>query len=88
MQRIDFEIERQKALKNNLVVNSLELIFVEIGKIHNLIVKSTKKVAEESTKKSIKNDVKKLLKAAPKFSNNGTISKFTKNFARHLLPTI
>ena len=37
-------------------------ICVEIGKIHNLIVKSTKKLTEESTKKSIIDDVKKLLK--------------------------
>ena len=32
-------------------------------------------------------DVKRLLKAESKFSNNGAISKFTKNFARHILPT-
>ena len=92
---IDYEIERQKSMKKNLVVNLLGLVqlkkilmfFVEIG-IENYIVKSTKKLTEESTKKSIIDDVKNLLKAASKFSNNGTISKFTKNFARHLLPTI
>ena len=56
--------------------------------MQNYIIKSTKKLTEESTKKSIIDDVKKLLKVASKFSNNGTISKFTKNFPRHLLPTI
>ena len=63
-------------------------IFVEIGKIRNYIVESTKKLAKESTKKSIIDDVKKVLKAASKFINNGTVSKFTKNLARDLLPTI
>ena len=63
-------------------------IFVEIGKIQNYIVKSSNKVTEESTKKSTIDDVKKVLKAASKFSNNGQISKSTKNFARHLLPKI
>ena len=90
------EKERQKAIEKETGFTIFRInpdkenfhIFVEIGKIHNYIVESTKKITKESTKKSIIDDVKKLLKAASKFSNNNTISKFTKNFARHLLPTI
>ena len=82
---IDYEMKRQRSIEEELGcefnrVNTDEKyfnIFVEIGKI-----------IEESTKGSIIDDVKKLLKAASKLSNNGTISKVRKNFARHLLLTI
>ena len=90
------EKERQKTIEKETSFTVIRInpekekfdIFVEIRKIQNYIVESTKKITKESTKMSIIDDVKKLLKAASKFSNNGTISKFTKNFARHLLPTI
>ena len=90
------EKERQKATEKETGFTIIGInqgkenfdIFVEIGKMKNYIVESTKKVTKESTKKSIIDDVKKLLKAASKFSNNGTISKFTKKFSRHLLPAI
>ena len=93
---IDYEIERQKAIEKQIGCKFIRInpakenlnIFDEIGEIQNYIVESAKKITKESTKKSVINDVEKLLKAVSKFSNNGTISKFTKNFARHLLPTI
>ena len=83
------EKERQKAIEKEtgfaiIRINSDKEnfdIFVETDKIQNYIDESTKKTTIESTKKSIIDDVKKLLKAASKFSNNGTISKFTKSFA-------
>ena len=90
------EIERQKAIDKetdftiiriNPVKGSFD-IFVKIGKAQNYIVESTKTIIKETTRKSIINDLKKLLKAGSRFSNNGTISKFTKNFCRHLLPTL
>ena len=56
--------------------------FVEIGRIQNYIVKSTKKI----TKKSTINDVKELLKGASKFKKKDIISKFTRNFVKHHLP--
>ena len=59
-------------------------IFAEISKTQNYIVESTKKI----TKKLKIVDVKNFLKAVSKFSNNGTISRLRKSFARHLLPAI
>ena len=57
--------------------------FKAINKIHRHINKSTRKL----TKKFVIDDVKRLLKAGSKFSNNDAIFKFTKNFAGHILPT-
>ena len=56
---IDYEIERQKAIENELGCEFIRTnaakenlnIFLEIGKIKNYITKSTKKLTEESTKK-------------------------------------
>ena len=56
---IDYEIERQKAIENELGCEFIRInaakenlnIFLEIGKIKNYITKSTKKLTEESTKK-------------------------------------
>ena len=59
-----------------------------MNEIHRQIKKSVEKLTKEKTKKSLIDNVKRLLKAASKFSNNGTISKFTKNFAKHILPTL
>ena len=56
----------------------------KIQRIQNYIIESTKKI----TKKSAIDDVKKILKAAYKFKNNDIISKFTRNFVKHLLPTL
>ena len=58
--------------------------FVEISRIQNYIAESTRKI----DKKSTKNDVKELLKAASKFKNNDIISKFTRTFAKYLLPRL
>ena len=63
-------------------------IFFKIVKMKNYIIESTKKITKESTKKSIIDDVEKLLKVGSNFINNAAVSKFVKNFARHLLPTI
>ena len=56
--------------------------------MQNYIVESNKEITKETNKKSIIDDVKKLLKAASKFSINGKISKFTENFGRDFLPTV
>ena len=56
---IDYEIERQKAIENELGCKFIKInpakkdfnIFVEIGRIQNYIAKSTKKLTEESTTK-------------------------------------
>ena len=87
---IDYEIRRQKAIEKELGCKFIRInpvkegfnIFAEIGKIQNYIIKSTKKI----TKKSTINDAKELLKGASKFKNNNIISKFTRNFVKHLLP--
>ena len=56
---IDYEMERQKTIENIIGCEFIRInpakenfnIFVEIGRIQNYIVKSTKKLTEESTKK-------------------------------------
>ena len=58
---IDYEIEEPKAIYNKLGCKFIRInpakeifnIFVEIGKIQDCIVKSTKKLTEESTKISL-----------------------------------
>ena len=49
--------------------------------------KSNEELIKGKTKKSLMDDVKRLLKTA-KFSNNGTIYKFPKKFVKHILPTV
>ena len=57
----DYEIERQKSVEKELGCEFIRInlakenfnIFVEIAKIQNYITKSTKKLTEESTKKSL-----------------------------------
>ena len=56
-----------------------------IGRIINYIIKSTKKLAEESTQKSITD---KAEKAGFNFVNNASVSKFVKTFVRQLLLTL
>ena len=90
------EKERKKAIEKETGFTIIRInpdkenfdIFDEITKIQNYIVESTKNITKESTKMSIIIDVKKLLKAASKFINNDTISRFTKNFPRNHLPTL
>ena len=58
---IDYEIERQKAIEKELGCEFIRInptkknfdTFTEIGKIQSYIVKSTKKLTEESTKKPL-----------------------------------
>ena len=60
------EKERQKAIEKESGFTIIRInpdkenfdIFVEIGKIQNYIVESTKKITKKSTKKSIIDDVK------------------------------
>ena len=62
---IDNEIQRQKALEKQFIrINPAKEnfnIFVEIGKIQNCVVKSTKKLTEESTKESLIDKLSKRL---------------------------
>ena len=76
---IDHKIKRQKALEKELRCEFIRIdsdeenvdIFKAINEIHRHIKKSTKKLAEESTKKSIINN---LLKAGSNFINNAAVS--------------
>ena len=79
---IDYEIERQKAIENELgcefiIINPAKensIFFVEIGKIQNCITESTKKLTEESTKKSLIDELSnKLLRS--EFKPNNSIKK-------------
>ena len=62
---IDYETERQKAIENKVGCEFIRInpakkdfnIFVEIDKIQNHITKSTKKLTEESTKKSLIDEI-------------------------------
>ena len=45
-------------------------------------------MTKKETKKSIIDDVKRLLRAGSKFCNNDTIFKFAKTFARYILATL
>ena len=76
-----------KFIRINLESENFDMDAI-IGTIFNHINKANKKLVEESTKKSIMDDVTKSLETASKFSNNPTISDFTKQFIKHTLPTI
>ena len=75
---IDYEIERQKAIENELGCEFIRInpakenfnIFVEIGKIQYYITKSTKKLAEESTKKYLIDELSNKLLILESKSNN------------------
>ena len=92
---IDYEIERQKAIKSKLGCEFIRInpakkdfnIFVEIGKIQNHIVKSTKKLTEESTKKSLIDELSnKLLRL--EFKSNSIKKKSLKDVVKKILPTL
>ena len=77
---IDYEIQRQKTIEEELGCEFTRIypakenfnIFIEIGKIQNLIVKSTKKLAEESAKKVLIDQLSnKLLRL--EFNSNNSI---------------
>ena len=93
---IDFEIERQKAIKKKLGCEFIRInppkenfnMFVEIGKIQNYITKSTKKLTEESTKKSLIDELSyKLLRLEFK-SNNFIKTKCLKYVIKKMLPNL
>ena len=76
---IDYEIERQKTIENEIACEFIRVnpakekfnIFAEIGKIQNCITKSTKKLTEESTKKSLIDELSnKLLRLEFKLNNS------------------
>ena len=68
-----------------ILMNRISILNKAMNEIHRQIKKSVETLTKE---KSLMDDVKWLLKTAFKFSNNGTISNFKNNFARHILPTI
>ena len=78
---IDHEIQRQKELEKELICKFIRIdpgeedfnIFKALNEIHRHITKSTEKLTKKSTKKSIIDDAKTLLKATSEFSNNDTI---------------
>ena len=83
---IDYEIEKQKAIENKLGSKFIRInpakkhfnIFVEIGKIQNYITKSTKKLTEESTKKSLIGELSNKLLRLEFKSNNSIKTKCLK----------
>ena len=93
---IEYEKEREERLKEELNCVLIRTnphkentnCFKAISDIPRHINKSTRELIKNETKDSIIEDVKKLLKSESKFSNNGTISKFRSNFARHILLTL
>ena len=89
---IDNEIQRQKALEKQFIrINPAKEnfnIFVEIGKIQNCIVKSTKKLTEESTKESLIDKLSKRLLRLEFKKDNSVKSKALKYIAKHILPTL
>ena len=62
---IDYEIQRKKALEKELDCEFTRInpakenfdIFVEIGRIQNFVVEANKKLTEESTKKSLIDEI-------------------------------
>ena len=59
-----------------------------MNKKYTHISKSNEELIKQETKESLMDDVKRLLKTASKFSNNNTISNFTKTFVKHILLTL
>ena len=93
---IDYEIERQKAIENKLGCEFIRMnpakenfnIFVEIGKIQNYIAKSTKKLTEESTKKSLIDELSNKLLRLEFKSNNSIKTKCLRYVVKKILPTL
>ena len=91
---IDYEIERQKAIEKELGrkfnrINSAKVnynICIEIGKMQNHIVKSIKKLTEESTKKSL---IDKLSDKLLEFKSNNSIKTKCLNYVvKQIFPTL
>ena len=93
---IDYEIESQKAIENKLVCEYIRInpakenyiIFVKICNLQNYIVKSTKKVTEESTRKSLIDELSNKLLRLEFKSNNSIKTKCLKCVVKKILPTL
>ena len=89
---INYEIQRQKALENELNCVFIRInpdekdfnIFKEINKIHRHIIESTKK----QTKKSLIDDLSKRLLELEFKSNHSIKSKCLKWIVKKLFPTL
>ena len=93
---IDYEIERQKAIENELGCEFIRInsakenfsIFVEIVKIQSYITKSTKKLIEKSTKKSLIEELSNKLLILEFKSNNPIKTKCLKYVIKKILPNL
>ena len=63
-------------------------IFVEIGKNQNYIVKSTRKMPEESTKKSVEDELSNTLLRLVFKSDNSIETKCLEYVVKKILPTL
>ena len=93
---IDYEVERQKSIEKEIGCELNRInpakenfnIFVEICKIQNYITKSTKKLTEESMKKSLIDDLSKRLLGLEFRSNNSIKTKCLKYVVKKILPNL
>ena len=93
---IDYEIRIQKTTEKEINCEFIRInpakenfnIFVEIGKIKNYITKSTKKLTEESTKKSLIDELSNKLLRLDFKSNNSIKTKCLKYVVKHIFPTL
>ena len=93
---IDYEKERQRVIENRLGCEFIRInptkkdfnIFVEIGKIQNCIVKSTKKLTEESTKKDLIDQLSNKLLRLEFKSNNSIKTKCLRYVVKAILPNL
>ena len=96
MTDIDYETERQKSIENELGCEFIRInsanknfnIFVEIGKIQNHITKPNKKLAQESTKKSLIDELSNKLLRLEFKSDNSIKTKCLKYVVKKILPTL
>ena len=93
---IDYDPERQKAIEKKIGCECIRInpgkktfnIFVEIGKIQNYTVKSTKKLTEESTKKFLIDELSNKLLRLEFKSNNSIKTKCLEYVIKKILPTL
>ena len=90
---IDYEIQRQKALEKELYCEFVRInpakenfdIFIEIGRIQNFFVKANKKLIDESTKKSLIDEISNKLLGFEFKSNNSIKAKCLKYVFKKIL---
>ena len=93
---IDYEIRIQKTIEKEISCGFIRInpakenfnIFAEIGKIKNYITKSTKKLTEESTKKSLIDELSNNLLRLDFKSNNSIKTNCLKYVVKHIFPTL